>query len=76
MNPTRIHLATCDHCGRRITWSRKRRQWLVLHPFTGPRTQLQRRLRCPATGGYHDPAGNLAERASRELDVLLGRRAA
>ena len=68
----RIHLAACDHCGRRIAWSRKRRQWLALHPVTGPTTQLQRRLRCPESpGNLHDPAGNLAQRASQELDALL-----
>ena len=70
----RIHLATCDHCGRRIAWSRKRRQWLALYPANGPRAQLQRRLRCLAsTAGLHDPSGNLAQRASQALDALLSR---
>jgi len=72
----RIHLAECDYCGRRIAWSRKRRQWLVLYPFTWMQgTQLQRRLRCPSStnGTFHDPANNLAARVARELDVIFGR---
>ena len=77
MNPRRIHLAACDHCGRRIAWSRRRRQWLVLHPYTWMTgTQLQRRLRCPASRGYHDPAGNLGVIAERTFARLRGGAAA
>ncbi|WFE45334.1 hypothetical protein [Verrucosispora sp. WMMD1129] len=71
-----IHLAQCDYCGRRIAWSRKRRQWLALNPFTWMRgSQLQRRLRCPSApaGTWHDPAENLAARARHELDLLFER---
>ncbi|HEY9373782.1 hypothetical protein [Streptomyces sp.] len=70
-----VHLAECDYCGRRIAWSRKRRQWLVLYPFTWMKgTQLQRRLRCPKSpnGELHDPASNLAARRDRELSLLFG----
>jgi hypothetical protein len=75
MRRPRIHLATCDHCARRIAWSRKRRQWLALnpHPLTG--TQLRRRMHCPGCGNLHDPSGNLAQRADAALRSLFSRSA-
>lgn len=62
----RVHLARCDYCGRKIAWSCKRRQWLVLAPFTDmPGTHLRRRLMCPSkpNGTFHDPRANILDRA-------------
>ena len=62
----RVHLARCDYCGRKIAWSRKRRQWLVLAPFTDMAgSQLRRRMQCPSapTGAFHDPKASVFDRA-------------
>lgn len=53
---TRIHLAWCEHCDKRIAWSRKRRQWLALAPTSGASTQLARRMACSSGRSLHDPA--------------------
>ena len=55
----RVHLASCEYCGKRIAWSRRRRQWLALRPLMVPQlTQLSRRMLCQsaAKGAFHDPA--------------------
>lgn len=54
----RVHLAVCEHCGRRIAWSRRRRQWLALRPGPGG-SQLARRMACTTRASgppLHDPA--------------------
>lgn len=72
MRPPRIHLAICDHCRRRIAWSSRKRQWLGFNPAAVASTRLQRRLRCPVGGGYHDPTGNLDALVNRQLNALFG----
>jgi hypothetical protein len=56
----RLHLASCEYCGKRIAWSPRKRQWLSLAPLmpSPTMTQLGRRLMCPTApkGAFHDPA--------------------
>jgi hypothetical protein len=58
------HLAKCDYCGRKIAFSRRRRQWLSLAPVTEmPGSKLGRRMTCPASKSYHDPKASVYDRA-------------
>lgn len=58
---TKIHLSVCDYCGRKIAWSRKRRQWLALAPRTElPGKPIHRRMDCAAgPHKFHDPRANI-----------------
>lgn len=60
----RVHTARCDYCGRKIAWSRDRRQWLAFQPVEANPTPLSRRMLCPeqANPGYHDPKASLFNR--------------
>jgi hypothetical protein len=65
-----MHTARCDYCGRKIAWSRKRRQWLSLAPITEmPGSQLGRRMFCPTSLAYHDPKVSAYDRAMALLGV-------
>ncbi len=71
----RVHLARCEYCGKKIAWSRKRRQWLALAPATSrlPSTQLSRRMACleSPNRSFHDPRATVFGRSLTHL--LRGR---